>query len=112
MGKYAALLLIVGLAIGLWLGFNPTTHKELVRFWDSTKTSQAHGQPRAVVNLRQLDTKVALWFRSSTSTRATPGSRTTSVSASREISAAWQAFWNALRQIWLSMMASLRTVKL
>jgi hypothetical protein len=108
MGKYAALLLIVGLAVGLWLGFNPTTHKDLVKFWNSTTTAQERSRPRALVNLRQLDTKIGLWLRSATTSRTGAGSRQTSDSASRQISAAWQAFWNALVRIWLDITAKFK----
>ena len=66
MGKLAALLLIAGLALGLWLGFNPTTHKDLIKFWDRARTSPAQAQRGTAVDLRQLDSKVSIWFRTST----------------------------------------------
>src|SRR5512143_3505758 len=36
------LLLLVGLAVGLWLGFNPKAHQETVRDWNQATASVAH----------------------------------------------------------------------
>jgi hypothetical protein len=110
MGKSAVLLLIAGLAVGLWLGFNPTTHKDLVKFWDSTKASQVQAKPSADVNLRNIDTKVALWFRTATKTTA-PKSQPTSPAVSNQISAAWKAFWSALQKLWMNFLASIHQAK-
>ena len=106
MGKSSVLLLIAGLAVGLWLGFNPTTHKDLVKFWENTKASQVQAKPNAEVSFRNIDTKVALWFRTATRTTA-PKPEPTSPAVSNQISAAWKAFWSALQRIWLNFLASI-----
>jgi len=106
MNKLPVLLLIAGLAIGLWLGFNPTTHRELVGFWNSaTKTDQAHARPVAALNIRQLDQKVAVWFRTTTRVQVTPQSRPTALPIWKQISAALQTFWNAMQRFLASIIS-------
>ena len=109
MGKSAVIFLIVGLAIGLWLGFNPTSHRELVRSWRSATTGQVREQNSSVHNLRQLDTTVGRWLRSSGRSRADTETQPSTATASRQISAAWNSFWNALENIWLNIAAKFRT---
>ena len=99
MNRSPILLLIAGLAIGLFLGFNPTAHKDLVRFWsNATKTSQGHAQPVAALDLRQLDRKVTVWFRTTSRAQVTSPSRPGTLPIWKQISAALQAFWNAVQR--------------
>ena len=72
MSKFAVLFLLVGLAIGLWLGFNPQTHRQLTRFWNRTTTSQSSERPKASVDARQWDQTVNRWLRSTTKARPAP----------------------------------------
>lgn len=109
MGKTAVILLFVGLAAGLWLGFNPTTHKALVRWWDRETASQARAQPHSVLSLRQLDAGVSRLFRSAPKPRTAPKSETPTLLAWNQIVAAFQAFWHALEKIWLSFVGKLKT---
>jgi hypothetical protein len=112
MGKFTPLLVLAGLAVGLWLGFNPTTHKELMRLWDSGIATQAYSQPRTLANLRQLDRRVSLFLRSSPTTEASPRSERTAAPTWAKISAAFQGFWRALQEIWLRLTAKIGVGKL
>jgi hypothetical protein len=96
----------------LWLGFNPETHKELVRLWNSTTVSQAHGRSSpALISLRQLDARVARFFRSAPRVQAEPKSQPETPSVWTQISAALQALWRALERIWLSILAQIKSTK-
>ena len=105
MSKLPWLLLIAGLATGLWLGFNPTTHRELVRFWNNaTKTSETHARPIGSLDLRQLDRKVNGWFRSTARVQAQP-LRPSSLPIWKQVSAGLEAFWNAIQRFLASMIS-------
>ena len=108
MTRFAALLLIVGLAAGLWLGFNPATHRQLIRFWDDLGTSQAQAQPIASVQIRQWDSRVGVWLRSLSQPRSTLDSRPVASPTWRRITAAWRAFGRAMDEIWVSMFTKIK----
>ncbi len=109
MGKSAVLLVLIGLAVGLWLGFNPTTHRELVRWWEHTTASQARTRetPTAAINLRQLDRSITRWFRTEARPQSTTPERSNPVPSSNEIVATLQAFLRALEQIWVQFLLKL-----
>jgi hypothetical protein len=110
MGKSALLLILVGLVVGLWLGFNPTTHRELVRWWDRTTAAsqaRASGTPSADVSLRQLDRRIARWFRTETRPPSTPPASSSPVPTGNEILSTLQAFWHALEQVWVRFLLNL-----
>ena len=112
MGRMGVLLVLAGLAVGLWLGFNPATHKELVRLWNSTSAtaaSPARGRSPGLISLRQLDARVARFFRSAPKVQAEPKSQPETPSAWTQISAALQALWHALERIWLSILAKIKS---
>lgn len=99
MGKSAILLIMAGLALGLWLGFNPTTHRALVRWWNHTATAQQAENPSGAGNLRQLDRGLAQWFRAERRPAAPPPAESNPVPSGAQISATLQAFWRALQEI-------------
>lgn len=105
MGRIAVLFVLAGLAVGLWLGFNPSTHRELVRLWDNATVSQAHRRSTTVFSLRQLDASVARLFRSAPRTRETPRTEPSMSTAWNQFVALLQSFWHALERIWASLTA-------
>lgn len=108
MQKYSILMILAGLAVGLFLGFNPTTHRDLVRWWDSTSASQRQAQATPApfsLSLRQFDSKVARLFRASSNSQTTARSRPPTQSLWSQIVAAVQSLWHALQRIWLSILA-------
>ncbi len=103
MGRMVVLFLAVGLAVGLWLGFNPTTHRELVRWWDRTTTSHTARNPSLATDIRRLDRAL----RSTPRPQPEPASQPAAIPSAAQIHAELQTFWNALRQLWLSFLAKL-----
>ncbi len=111
MGRFAVLFLLIGLAVGLYLGFNPTTHRQLVRWWDHERITQTSARPTPLVDMRGLNARVNRLLRTASTPRSEPTSKPETVPSSNQISAELQAFWNALRQIWLNFIAQFRTNK-
>ncbi len=122
MGKFAILFLLAGLAVGLWLGFNPTTHSQLARDWKQVTVSNTRSRTTSSpsLSLRQLDTKVSIWLKSAqrsqtqtqTTSRTSPSTSTSTSTIGKQITAALQAFWQALQRLWLSFVAKLHAAKL
>ncbi len=112
MGKYGLLLILAGLAVGLFLGFNPTTHRDLVRWWDSTNASHQRSAVRTapgLISLRQFDNSVARLFRTAPKAEVRPQTQPATLPGWAQIQAALQAFWQALQKIWLSIEAKFTT---
>ncbi len=111
MGKSAVLLLLIGLAVGLWLGFNPATHRDLVRWWDRTTAAQTRNHtaatPSAAISLRQLDRSISRWFRTATQPQSPPREKSSPAPSSNQVVALLQAFWHALEQAWARLLVSL-----
>ncbi len=109
MGKSAVLLLLAGLALGLWLGFNPTTHRDLVRWWDRTTASQARTRetPTAAISLRTLDRSINRWFRTAARPQSPTPERSSPAPTGNQILATLQTFWHALQQAWARFLLSL-----
>lgn len=109
MGKIAVLFVLAGLAVGLWLGFNPAAHREVVRLWSSATASAAtngrRGETTTTFSLRSLDARVARFFRSTPSAEVTPKSQPGTANILTQISTLFQDIWHALQRIWLSLVA-------
>lgn len=109
MRNYSLLLILAGLAVGLFLGFNPTTHRDLVRWWDSTAAKQGQAQRTpAVISLRQFDSSVARLFRTSPRPQSSTRSEPATLPGWSQIVAALQTLWHSLQRIWLSLVASFK----
>ncbi len=111
MGKSAVLLLLIGLAVGLWLGFNPATHRDLVRWWDRTTAAQARNHttatPSAAISLRQLDRSISRWFRTAARPQSSPPEKSSPSPTWSQVVGTLQAFWHALEQVWVRFLLSL-----
>ncbi len=110
MGKFAVLLVLAGLAVGLWLGFNPAAHKEIVHLWTNASVSQKRSSTPAVFSIRQIDAQVTRWFRSAPKPQHTTASQPSTQSVWTQIRAVFQDLWNALQRIWLSIQAKLTSM--
>ncbi len=109
--RFTLLFLLIGLAVGLWLGFDPATHRDLVRWWDRTERNGAASTLPGIVNTRQLSRKAGRLLQTSPKPQQAPQDQPSVVPTSRDISVELQAFWNALQRIWLQFLASLRGSK-
>ncbi len=103
MGRVGLLFLVIGLAVGLWLGFNPTTHRDLVRWWNREVASEAKGNPVAGLNTRPSNSRLARSLRSSPQ----PEAPRNTVPTWNQIVAELHTFWLALEQAWLNFLAQL-----
>lgn len=111
MLKSAGLLLFLGLAVGLWLGFNPQAHRKVVQNWDNTKTSLA----RLETN---FSTTISAWTTRAKAQEAQVGQKTVSRITTRPFAAAWQQFTAAgetflqsMQKIWLGLETNLNIKK-
>jgi hypothetical protein len=99
MSKMAAgLLLIVGLAVGLWLGFNPKAHAETVRDWSRLTESVAHMR---FTSAAKLPTSQA----PSTAAKPAPHPQISTSTAWRQVSAQLNTFWMSLQHLWRAVAA-------
>ncbi len=98
MFKVTALLIILGMALGLWLGFNPQMHAKVVQSWDRTKVFFA--------KLGTNFSATANSWTSQTKVRAQVGQKSTASLSSRSFSTAWKQFVSA----WSTFMESLQKI--
>ena len=101
MSRSAGLLLILGLALGLWIGFNPQAHQQTVQAWNQAKSSYVSFQSRADVKVQNwtsnLDTHVQV--------NPGPAQPVTASKTWKEVSSALDMFWNSMQRIWTSFTA-------
>ena len=98
MFKAAALLFILGIALGLWLGFNPPMHEKVVQNWDHTKAFFA----RLGTN---FSTAISTWTNQAKA-QAQVGQKTVANLNARPLATAWQQFVSA----WTTFMESLQHI--
>ena len=110
MAKYVLLFLIVGLAIGLALGFNPVTHRQIVRWWTHTERQSSVTVPTVFGRTTPWNSRLSRLLRSSPRPQLAPPSDRAIVPSSSQISAELQMFWNALHRLWLSLVAKAQAV--
>ena len=72
MTRATVLFLIVGLAVGLWLGFNPQAHQQTIKQWDSVKSGFLNLKAGSSVQIRGLSTQTTT---SSSSSKSSSKSR-------------------------------------
>lgn len=106
MFKFAGLLLLLGLAVGLWLGFNPQAHREALQSWDGAKAVSVNIQT-------QVSAKLHEWTgQSGSQEQSAPNS------APRPTETAWgqltsilHTLWSSIQRFWLSISAKLHLHK-
>ena len=121
MTRSTVLLLIVGLAIGLWLGFNPQAHQQTVQQWDSIKSSFLKFKTGASSNLPSLNTTSTTQTSSKSKSKFASQPQQTAQHTSTQqptpsfdwkpITTALAPIWNSLQSIWASIMAKIGTTK-
>jgi hypothetical protein len=100
------LLLLLGLAVGLWLGFNPQAHAKVVQSWNNTKTSFV----RLETN---FSTTISAWTvrskaQAQTGQKSVSGTTTKSFSTVwRQIVSAWDNLLASLQGVWHRMVANI-----
>jgi len=107
MTKSATLLLIVGLAVGLWLGFNPQAHAQIVKDWGRAKTSYVQFKAQASTQVRHLDTKVSAVGKSSPKAEPVSQSQPNVSAAWKQISTAFETLWSSVQRTWSNITAKI-----
>ncbi len=88
MLRFAGLILILGLALGLWIGFNPKAHQDAVQSWDREKASFQALQVEASVKFHE-------WSSPNVSGGASP-----SIEIPQPLLTFWRDFTSTLANIW------------
>lgn len=106
MSKLAAagLMLIVGLAIGLWLGFNPTAHKETERTWNQARTSIVGLESQAGVKTPKARTTI-------TTSKPAPDVKPIATDAWKQITTAFNTLLASVERLWTNISARISTTR-
>jgi hypothetical protein len=99
----AVLLVLAGLAVGLWLGFNPRAHQETIQTWDRTRAAIVHAQTTTTVKVGA--TKPTAAAKPTTSTQPTASITW------KQITTAFDVFWLSLQKLWLNVSARIGTIR-
>jgi hypothetical protein len=94
----AALLLAVGLGIGLWLGFNPESRAAVEENWESASNSIARIQT-------DLDLRLGSEGPAPAENGNSGGTQTEQPSPLASLSRLIQDVWNATQRLWSSLVA-------
>lgn len=109
MFRSAGFLLLIGLAIGLFLGFNPQAHQATIQKWDSLHSSYLKFMSNATAKAQGLNSHI-------TSTTQT-GSRTTgqpqiSVPSSwKQVSAVFENLWESVQRFFANVTAKINSAR-
>jgi hypothetical protein len=110
MFKSTVLLFVLGIALGLWLGFNPQAHGKVVQNWDHTNVF--------FVRLETNFSNTIDAWTMRTKAQAQVGQKTVSNISTRPFKTAWQQFVSAgetflqsIQRIWLGLVGNLNMKK-
>jgi hypothetical protein len=96
MARYTVMFLILGLAVGLWLGFNPQAHQQTVQQWDSVKSAFLKTKTETTLKIPSLN--------SNSTTTVQKGSKSTTTAPNQpSFSQDWNRVSTAFEDIWISM---------
>lgn len=99
MLKFGTVLLVLGIALGLWIAFNPQAHQKAVQSWEDAKASfiQMEAKVSATTHGWALDLKA------------------NGQGGTQQVNNVWKEFtsmlttlWDSLRQLWVSLTTRLR----
>lgn len=103
MSRSAGLLLVLGLAFGLWVGFNPQAHRQAVQTWEEAKADYVHFQSQAAVKVGDWTSNVG--ENTQVQVNSKPAQPLTSSPAWKQLSSALDAFWNSVQRMWTRLTA-------
>jgi uncharacterized membrane protein YraQ (UPF0718 family) len=122
MARYTVLFLILGLAVGLWLGFNPQAHQQTVQQWDSIKTSFMNTKAQTNLKLPNLSSNTTTTTPAESNKKGSKSSNSTSTTSSspsqpsfsfdwNRVTTAFQDIWSSLQRTWANITAKINTSK-
>ncbi len=119
MAKSAIFLLVVGFALGLWIGFNPQLHKQAVTSWDHTRAFFANLQTQVSSASHGISFQSNVKVQSNPQTQSSPQAQSKSGPGMQTVNVMWRqvssilaTLWNSLQHLWLQIRASLGLKKL
>ena len=102
MLKTFTVLFVLGLALGLWLGFNPQAHERTVKNWDDVRTS-------FLTVKANISATMHTWAVSLNSNEQFGSQKMTVVW--KQISSIFTTIWDGAHRIWTDITLQLRTKK-
>jgi len=101
MSKFAPILLLVaGLALGLWLGFNPHAHQQVVQDWNHARTALVQVTAKArLTSAPAVSTKVNL------TTHVQAPSVPNASATWKQVTTAFESLVSSLQRLWLNVTA-------
>ncbi len=122
MARSTVLFLILGLAVGLWLGFNPQAHQQTVQQWDSIKTSFMNTKAQTNLKLPNLSSNTTTTTSAASNKKDSKSSNSTSTTTSspsqpsfsfdwNRVTTAFQDIWSSLQRTWANITAKINTSK-
>ena len=94
------LLMLLGLAVGLWLGFNPKAHQETVRNWDRATSAIAQVQLPSTAGARAPQPPAA-------TTKPSSLPQVSVSDAWKQVSAAFDTLWHSVQNLWVRVTANI-----
>ncbi len=111
MAKSVVLFLMLGLAIGLWLGFNPQAHSQTIQKWDSVKTAYLKIKAETTAKIQGLNSHLTLSLPSSPKSSSAPPSQPAVSSAWKQVSTAFEVIWSSMQKFWTNATAKIGTTR-
>lgn len=101
MSKFAPILLVVaGLAVGLWLGFNPHAHQQVVQEWNHARTALVQMTAKA-----HLASAPAAGSKINLTTHVQAPSVPNASAAWKQVTTAFESLVSSLQRLWLNVTA-------
>ncbi|MBI1794685.1 MAG: hypothetical protein HYR70_10905 [Chloroflexi bacterium] len=100
MFKTFAVLFVLGLGLGVWLGFNPQAHEKTIKSWDDTKTF--------FVSVKTDFSAVTQDWMAQLKSGERSGAEQVSL-AWEQISSVFTPLWDSGRHIWLELTTRINT---
>ena len=111
MARSAVLFLILGLAVGLWLGFTPQAHQQTIQKWDSVKSAYLKIKAESPVKIQGLNSNSTSSVQTSSRSKAAPQSQPAGSSAWKQITTAFETIWNSVQRFWVNITAKINTTR-
>ena len=99
MFKIGAVLLVLGIALGLWIGFNPQAHEKAVQSWEDTKTTFVKVQTDVSAATHEWGLEL----------------KSSGQGGTEQVHNVWKNFlsvlttlWDSVRHLWVSLTTRLR----
>ena len=109
MFRFAVLLLIVGLAVGLWLGFNPQAHQQTIQKWDSVKSAYLKFMTDAYAKIQGLNSHVSTSLQTNPRSKVVTPSQQTATEAWKQVTTAFDSFWSSMQRFIANVTAKINS---